>query len=982
MAKSVTRRPRVISLLPRTIPLGLAIVIALSLARIGAAERGDVNGDGIVNFVDAGMIKDHLLERTALTSGALTRADADGDGLVRMADVVWVVNHRYTPPVKAIGGWIDLPNGCPLQPTGMEIVAAGGSAPIDATWHFAGLPAWDTGAGQFVFVEDAAGSSVLMGYVDPAEVASGTLVFTPTHIALGLIAMHPVCFSIDDAQRRELLALARANPDFSILVQLIVQALLSDPLHLGDYDTFPQIFELAIAIGNAAARAWTGSPAAPSPPGPTPLTRIGASGDPHLDDWPGNGMTLVNPHLLFYGVQWGTGNDQWDILRGKDGLTQLIPPSFTPDIRTTVTLANGNYYVEIWKGEQGFGSTNPAIRAAAHANVYKTLLTALDALATVYAPGISIGTGVVNNNELIEFLVRNPNRESDDILLAVEGIMTEIREYAEDEHILKFVEKLIDRMANHGVYQGSLAQKVAHVFYNLSDVDGRAYWRHFSRMNRWIRALGRVTILYPIFNDFIPYWGQLFFYRNHYAYQVNVSNGVLSAGWQRIAPDARLTASTAYPAVGQTVTFDASASTDDADPLSALSFRFDFDANGAWDTAWALGNAVAQHSYSSTGRYNCIVEVKDTDNLTGQARYSLYVTPPQNGTITINVTPDAGSWRLVGPAGFTSLNGTGDRLAGTVITNAPAGAYTLACNDNVTSYNPPAPQTKTLTAGEAIAFTPTYSPESGPNELTINLPGNVPLVLVRIPAGSFQMGSPDTERSRWSDEGPVHTVNIAYSFYMGKNELTQRQWLALMGDWPGSTPSSTYGLGDNYPAYNVSWNDAQNFITALNTHITNTSQGPATFRLPSEAEWEYACRAGTQTRFFFGDSLSVDDGATDGPAGTLPGNRSDYMWFWFNCQGNANGAYGSKPVGTKLPNQFGLYDMSGNVMEWCQDYWHGDYTGAPANGSAWELPTSSYRVLRGGGWGSDAYRCRSASRNDIAPAYRSNGLGFRFVWTQ
>ena len=251
---------------------------------------------------------------------------------------------------------------------------------------------------------------------------------------------------------------------------------------------------------------------------------------------------------------------------------------------------------------------------------------------------------------------------------------------------------------------------------------------------------------------------------------------------------------------------------------------------------------------------------------------------------------------------------------------------------------------------------------------TLLLPGGVPLELVRIPAGSFQMGSPDTERSQRSIESPVHTVTIAYDFYMGKYEVTQAQWLAVMDSTPGGNTWDS-GQGDTYPAYYVSWDDAKNFITALNMHITNTGQGPATVRLPSEAEWEYACRAGTQTRFYFGDSLSVDDLCED------DGIRSQYMWYCGN-----NSQDGSKPVGGKLANAFGLHDMSGNLWEWCEDDWHDDYTGAPSTGSAWiDSSRGSYRVLRGGDWFDLAQNCRSAYRLHQWPDYGNRAFGFRLV---
>jgi formylglycine-generating enzyme required for sulfatase activity len=249
-------------------------------------------------------------------------------------------------------------------------------------------------------------------------------------------------------------------------------------------------------------------------------------------------------------------------------------------------------------------------------------------------------------------------------------------------------------------------------------------------------------------------------------------------------------------------------------------------------------------------------------------------------------------------------------------------------------------------------------------EVTILLPGGVALEMVRIPAGSFQMGSPDTERSRGSDEGPVHPVTIGYDFYLGKYEVTQAQWLAVMGTAPYWWD---YGVGDNYPAYYVSWNDAKSFVTVLNAHLTATGQGPATMRLPSEAEWEYACRAGTQTRFYFGDSLSVGEVCED------DGTRSQYLWYCGN-----NTPHGSKPVGGLLPNAFGLYDMSGSVREWCEDNQHDSYSGAPSDGSAW-VNAPPYRIYRGGGWNSYARGCRSAGRSGDIPSRRQSFIGFRLA---
>ena len=253
-----------------------------------------------------------------------------------------------------------------------------------------------------------------------------------------------------------------------------------------------------------------------------------------------------------------------------------------------------------------------------------------------------------------------------------------------------------------------------------------------------------------------------------------------------------------------------------------------------------------------------------------------------------------------------------------------------------------------------------------PGETTVTLPGGVPLVMVRISSGSFQMGRTPGEQDSYDREDPRHTVNIGYDFYMAKYELTKRQWQAVMGTTPWSGQSTV--LNDpGSPAVNVSWiaiAGSGGFLEKLNQHLESTGQavGGKPYRLPSEAEWEYACRAGTTTRYYWGDDPSY-------------AQIGDYAWY----AGNAYdvGERYAHVVGRKLPNSWGLYDMSGNVWEWCEDRYHSGYTGAPTDGSAWVAGGGSYRVERGGGWSSRARRCRSAFRYNINPSITYSSLGFR-----
>ncbi|NEQ11630.1 MAG: formylglycine-generating enzyme family protein [Moorea sp. SIO4E2] len=257
---------------------------------------------------------------------------------------------------------------------------------------------------------------------------------------------------------------------------------------------------------------------------------------------------------------------------------------------------------------------------------------------------------------------------------------------------------------------------------------------------------------------------------------------------------------------------------------------------------------------------------------------------------------------------------------------------------------------------------------------TEDLGNGVELEMVGIREGSFIMGSPETEQGHSDDESPQHQVTVK-SFFMGKYPVTQAQWQAVAALPQVNTelePDPSYFKGKDRPVEEVSWYDAVEFCERL------SQQSKRPYRLPSEAEWEYACRAGTTTPFHFGETITTD---------------------LANYNGNYTYGYGAKekyaqettPVGSfGVANDFGLYDMHGNVWEWCADHWHSNYEGAPTDGSAWEYNNDNdnkRRLLRGGSWDYVPEYCRSGSRYNYNPALRHlNGyIGFRVVcgcaWT-
>lgn len=218
--------------------------------------------------------------------------------------------------------------------------------------------------------------------------------------------------------------------------------------------------------------------------------------------------------------------------------------------------------------------------------------------------------------------------------------------------------------------------------------------------------------------------------------------------------------------------------------------------------------------------------------------------------------------------------------------------------------------------------------------------------MVAIPPGSFDMGSDNGD----DNEKPVHRVTIDYAFALGKTEVTQAQWKAIMG----SNPSKFPACGDNCPVEQVSWDDTQEFIEKLNAKTGKQ------YRLPSEAEWEYACHAGGKHTY-----CGSDDPDSVG-------------WYGGMAKPAGNSGRTTNPVATRQANAWGLYDMSGNVWEWVADSYHKNYNGAPTDGSAWLDEDSMTRVPRGGSW---SYLQRAAKRGGSESDYRFGSIGFRLART-
>jgi formylglycine-generating enzyme required for sulfatase activity len=239
--------------------------------------------------------------------------------------------------------------------------------------------------------------------------------------------------------------------------------------------------------------------------------------------------------------------------------------------------------------------------------------------------------------------------------------------------------------------------------------------------------------------------------------------------------------------------------------------------------------------------------------------------------------------------------------------------------------------------------------------------GGVRLEMVSIAGGTFLMGSPNSERGRNDSESPQHRVTVA-PFFMGKYAVTQAQWKAV-ASFPKVSrdlnPDPSQFKGANRPVEYITWEEAAEFCARLSKKTGRD------YRLPSEAEWEYACRAGTATPFYFGETMTSDLANYDSKYTYASGPKGQYRGE-------------TVPVRSFPPNAFGLYDTHGNVWEWCADPWHDNYSGAPSDGSVWEAGgNEERRVVRGGAWCFSPRLCRAACRSKHVAGIRVFYAGFR-----
>ncbi len=518
------------------------------------------------------------------------------------------------PDTKNVYGEISLPDQSPIDLSSLKVQSFLTNVDVSSLGYFNNLQVIDEGGGQIVFVLDGGNNPIGVAYISTESVANGTLNIGVREMALGLIVFNPYLMILSQDQRADILSQAELHADFNGLVSSIEAALIQSPENALDYETYPYIYQTAMAIGLEILESY-GDNLATSHGSYRILSAVGQEDDPHIDDPTGPNVTFVNPKMTFYGIQFDPPINAIDniLLRGKESLIDLGWPPFvrTPPHEHDFNLGDGTFTITFYKGfnisTSGWLDPWTAPGKATYANFLKIVAIGLDVLGAQW---------YVNLNDTTIFY----------LLSAVDPpslyFDTSIGDALRTGNWLKVLKDTLDHLIVHWdeiaswVYQGWPGDTTAQAL--------QATIRVMEGVSNAI-PIAKILILgVRATNEYIPFGFDLVMAPSILEYNVKQTDGVLSEISSLVPPTAVFTFDPLQPYVGETVYFNASDSYDDADPQYFLQVRWDFDGDDNWDTTWTTSKTES-YAFEDRGTYRTVLEVKDTNGQIGHASHDIYV---------------------------------------------------------------------------------------------------------------------------------------------------------------------------------------------------------------------------------------------------------------------------------------------------------------------------------------------------------------------
>ncbi len=1000
-------------------------VLILLLSPIGAHGVGpDLNGDGYVGVEDVVEIAERWQPQAS--PEVVLAADLTGDGAVDDQDLLLLLRFwgKEAPPRSFQYDWgaryanLAIEHTV-LDPESLSVVSFSGEQIPDAS-GLVSLDLPDVTAPAFVVVSNAWDNPVLLGFglsestsklaaslstskgriysLDKYTLKDSTPVpVSVESTALALCLLNPMLWGVAGAERAEFASYLKTRIDFSLLLQAIQEALSADPDDPLNDEKHPEILDLAADISVSALLEWSGG-SMKNVLGLDPESKDEVSME-ILDDSGGNSPAVIfrNHEGVHYGVGLKPcGGAEYDppaflIDRVDTVLSfhlQWPPVTFWDPTDTRISVEDGTRDVYLFKGfdssEPGWFNPSQPAGLGTWGNVVAVISFTLD-----QAVGLKLPLPKAKDLEALDTIF-DTVKDLNEVAEAMEtGEVARVLEtgielvYSHRDEIFKWVQDFIKR---------EFGSKASKKFLGVSKNLGK--------------KILPVLQGYDAINEGLPLVHGLVFAPSKIQLKVCQQGGKLltPCGSDCSNSPPRITSVNSVrnraARVGEQWRYVLKGVDADGDTLSAT-----VQSGPSSVTIFPLGGNSFEVRYtpvesdlggSAFASKTLALEVSDnkggTDSqdisLTIQRGLSFSNRAPYFTTIPQTVTRAGQLYRLY----LNATDADGDGLIfglevspqGMTLEKNPGGTPYLRWRPSTNQVGPQ--RVKVSLKDDVLSyfggidayleFTLVVTTQPTPGEVIEiplpNLPaGSRPLRLVRIPAGDFLMGNTGTERDLegcsdlCNSELPQHLVTINYGFYMGETEVTQAQWQAVMGSNPTCNSD-----GPNNPVECVSWEDCQAFITQLEGRVGGD------FHLPSEAEWEYACRGSASNPHRYAPfSFSDNPSPTDLWSCQFNSLFDKYMWWCGNAGGQPH------EVAQKLPNSWGLYDMYGNVWEWCQDYWHDIYNNAPDDGNAWEDEGDVYRVLRGSDWYNHARMCRSASRNWSGPSERNAHIGFRLAKT-